>query len=135
MELKVIDEKLSVCKVKDYSRVDMTVPFTFTGCTDRERSLVCPTASVPPGTVARDDGWRALVIEGTLDFSLVGILSGISAVLAENGIGIFAVSTFDTDYVLVKAENLGKAVASLKEAGYGIKDRGVSWRPEGCRGT
>ncbi len=69
-------------------------------------------------TAAREDGWRAFRIEGVLDFSLTGILSAISGILAENGIGIFAVSTYNTDYILVKAENLVKALDVLREAGY-----------------
>ena len=67
----------------------------------------------------RDDGWRAFrVEEGPLDFSLVGILARISAVLAENQIGIFAVSTFNTDYILVKKDNFPKAQKALISAGY-----------------
>ena len=85
---------------------------------DRERSLVCPTDRVPVATLAREDGWRAFRIEGQLDFSLVGILARISSILAAEEIGIFAVSTFDTDYILVKAENLDRALSALARAGY-----------------
>jgi hypothetical protein len=70
--------------------------------------------------VAREDGWRAMRVVGTLDFSLTGILSGIATALADAKIGIFAVSTYDTDYILVKQENLDRAVEALKEAGYGF---------------
>jgi len=76
---------------------------------------------VPGNTVARSDGWRAFRIEGILDFSLVGILSSISGLLAGAGIGIFAVSTFNTDYIMTRAEDLEKALLVLLQAGYTIK--------------
>ena len=119
MKLCVLKESFSVCKVASYEGIDLDAPFVFTGSTDREKSLVCPTDRVPATTLAREDGWRAFRIEGQLDFSLVGILARISSVLAAEKIGIFAVSTFDTDYILVKAENLERALAALARAGYG----------------
>lgn len=85
---------LSVCKVKDYSGVDLTKPFCFTGTTDEENSLVCPEALVPGNTIERDDGWKGFRIIGQLDFSLIGILARISKILAEGGIGIFAISIY-----------------------------------------
>ena len=68
----------------------------------------------------RDDGWKAFRIQGILDFSLIGILSRIAGIFAENEIGIFAVSTFNTDYILTKKENYDKALEALKQAGYEI---------------
>ena len=121
LRMKAIGQDFSVCKVKDYSQIDLGQPFVFTGSTDEEKSLVCSTAIVPQNTVERDDGWKALRIIGILDFSLVGILSKISGILAENGIGIFAVSTFNSDYILVKAEAFARALAVLAEAGYTIE--------------
>ncbi len=120
MELKILDFDFSVCKVKDYSKVNFESGFCFTGKTDEENSLVCITQDVPENVTQRDDGWKALKILGVLDFSLTGILSKISTVLANGGIGIFAISTFNTDYVLVKSENLSKAVSLLSNAGYKI---------------
>ncbi len=119
--IEPLDVDLSVCKVEDYSQVDICRPFCFTGSTDEEFSLVCPTEMVPENTTERDDGWRAFRIAGVLDFSLVGILAGISAVLAEDKIGLFAVSTYNTDYILTKAENFEKAMDVLKSAGYIVK--------------
>ena len=121
MELKVIDKEFSVCKVSDCSEIDTGQPYIFTGSTDEERSLVCPTELVPGNTIERNDGWRAFRIEGVLDFSLIGILSKISTCLAENGIGIFAISTFNTDYVLTKENDFSKAIEVLELAGYTIK--------------
>ena len=118
MELHVIGETFTVCQISDPTQVDFTSPYYFLGRTDEELSLVCPTDRVPASTTQREDGWRAFRIQGVLDFSLIGILSAISAVLAENHIGIFAVSTYNTDYILTKEENFQKAVECLKQAGY-----------------
>lgn len=125
-EIKIILETLqprfSVCKVKDYSGVDMTKPFCFTGTTDNENSLVCPESLVPENTTERDDGWKGFRIIGQLDFSLIGILARISKILAEVGIGIFAISTYNTDYILTKEENFKKAMKVLKNAGYEVRE-------------
>ena len=120
--LEPLNTRFSVCKVVDYSCIDLTQPFCFTGTTDEERSLVCPESLVPNNTTERDDGWRCLRIVGQLDFSLIGILAGISEVLASNRIGIFAVSTFNTDYIFTKEEKYEKALQVLKAAGYVITD-------------
>ena len=82
--------------------------------------MVCMTADVPYDVIKRDDGWRAFRIQGELEFSLIGILSGITGILAENNIGIFAVSTFNTDYVFTKKENYARALEVLRTAGYKI---------------
>lgn len=126
MVLKRLPLDLSVCKLADASRIDLKKEFYFIGKTDDELSLVCLTEDVPAETSARDDGWKAFRIEGVLDFSLIGILSKISGVLADAGIGIFAVSTYNTDYVLVKAGNFAKALVELEKAGYEIALGGSS---------
>lgn len=122
MRIKVLKQDFSVCKVIDYTETDINKEFVFTGKTDEELSLVCPTDIVPQNTTDRDDGWRGMRIEGTLDFSLIGILAKISAILADNKIGIFVVSTYNTDYILTKAENFEKAVSLLRENGYEITE-------------
>ena len=119
--IEPLEPELSVCKVEDYSQIDISHPFCFTGSTNEEFSLVCPTEMVPANTTERDDGWRAFRIVGVLDFSLIGILAGISSVLAENKIGLFAVSTFNTDYILTKEEHFERALDVLRNAGYIIK--------------
>ena len=121
MLLKIIEETFSVCKVKDYYGIDLQADFVFTGSTDEEKSLVCPSRLVPDNTIERNDGWRAFRIMGVLDFSLIGILSKISTCLAENNIGIFAISTFNTDYILTKEENFEKAIKALESKGYKIE--------------
>ena len=120
LRMVALEPDFSVCKVEDYSRLDLGQPFVFMGSTDEEKSLVCPTAIVPQNTVERDDGWKALRIMGILDFSLIGILSRISGILAENRIGIFAVSTFNTDYVFVKKNDFDKSIKALEDAGFSI---------------
>jgi len=118
MKLKIIDAVFSVCKVTDYSQVNLDAPFCFIEKTDEENSLVCRMEDVPDNTISRDDGWKAFRVEGILDFSLIGILSRISGILAEKKIGIFAVSTYNTDYVLTKEESFEKALQALSEEGY-----------------
>lgn len=120
MELKKIDHKLTVCKVADVSDIDMSADFYFIGKTDEELSLVCRTEDTPARTTARDDGWRGFRIQGVLDFSLIGILSKLSGILADNKIGIFAVSTYNTDYILVKEENFERALDILAAEGYTV---------------
>ena len=102
MNLKKLPYELTVCKVADISDIDLSRDFFFVGKTDEELSLVCATKDAPTKTFEREDGWKGFRIEGVLDFSLIGILSKISGVLADNGIGIFAISTYNTDYILVK---------------------------------
>ena len=121
MDLRVIDKAFTVCKVKDYSTVDLTGEFVFIAKTDDEKSLVCETTLTPSDIVTREDGWRAFRIEGMLDFSLIGILSQISSLLADAGIGIFAISTFNTDYILTKKDCFDQALQLLENHGYTIR--------------
>lgn len=116
-----LDTEMSVCKVIDYSGIDLTWNFCFVEKTDEENSLVCQTAYVPENTTEREDGWKMFRIQGTLDFGMIGILSGISAVLAGKGIGIFAISTYNTDYILVKTDDFEAAIEALKNKGYSIE--------------
>lgn len=120
MELKKLDYALTVCKVASELDIDLDKEFYFIGKTDEEYSLVCITEDTPINTTERDDGWKGFRIQGVLDFSLIGILSKLSSILADNKIGIFAVSTFNTDYILVKEENFDKALNVLALAGYAI---------------
>ena len=106
MELKKLNKDFSVCKVKDYSLVNLDAEYSFVGKTDEERSLVCITNDVPSNVIQRDDGWKGFRVQGVLDFSLVGILSEISDILSDNGISIFAISTYNTDYILIKRKTI-----------------------------
>ena len=120
MRIKKLNCDFSVCRVADYSLVNLNADYCFIEKTEEENSLVCMTEDVPANTTEREDGWKAFRIEGVLDFSLIGILAGIAGVLAEHGISIFAVSTYNTDYVLIKRESYGKALEILGGAGYEI---------------
>lgn len=120
MEIKKIDYDFTVCKVKDYTLVNMDDAYCFIGKTDEEKSLVCRTENVPDNVIEQEDGWKAFRIQGILDFSLIGVLSKIATLLAENNIGIFVVSTYNTDYVFVKEEKILEALQLLADAGYQI---------------
>ena len=120
MELKKLPYDLTICKVKSENELDLNKDFYFVAKTDEEISLVCFTDDTPQNTIERDDGWKCFRIQGVLDFSLIGILSEISSILAENKTGIFAVSTFNTDYILVKEENFEKSLKLLSLNGYSI---------------
>lgn len=120
LTIKPITEEFAICQVEDYSQVNLENPFVFTGATDDEKSLVCPIALVPENALTVDKTWSVFRIEGVLDFSLIGILSKISSLLAENNIGIFAISTYNTDYILTKTADFQRALQVLKEAKYTI---------------
>lgn len=122
MKLKTLPFSFTVCKLSKINNINFIPEFCFIGKTDEEISLVCKTEDTPADTIERDDGWRGFRIEGVLDFSLIGILSKLSAVLAENKIGIFAVSTYNTDYIFVKSENFSRALKALTDAGYTVVD-------------
>lgn len=120
MELLCIPGEFTVCRVSELTAETLAQDFVFAARTDEELSLVCRTEAAPAETLAREDGWRAFRIRGVLDFSLIGILAPIAQLLAEKRIGIFAVSTFNTDYILVKAAQFCAAMEALKQAGYTV---------------
>lgn len=120
MILEILKYNFSVCKIKKDTEVT-TRDFCFLSYTDEEISLVCPTEIVPKDTLEREDGWNGFRIQGVLDFSLIGILSKISSILAANKIGIFAVSTYNTDYLFIKSEDFQNALSVLQKEGYKIK--------------
>lgn len=118
IKIERVNHDFTICKIQDASRVNLSSQFVFLGKTDEELSLVCLTEDVPDNAYIKDDGWKAFRIQGELDFSLIGILSAITGVMAENQIGVFAISTYNTDYVLVRSENYEKALKVLEESGY-----------------
>jgi len=118
MKLRVLPERLSVVKLSAAEEIKLDEPICFAAHTGSEVSLVCREDRVPEGALMREDGWRGFYVEGTLEFSLVGILAGISAALAGAGVAMFALSTFDTDYILVKDEMLKEALDALEKAEY-----------------
>lgn len=100
--------------------------------TDDELSIVC-RSSVEVASRAEDGGWSCLKVRGPLEFTATGILAGVSAALALAQVSVFAVSTYDTDYLFVKTARLGDALEALRIAGYAVQadDRGPE--PEGGR--
>jgi hypothetical protein len=110
--LKVMPWKLAVCKLPLNARLPRVKGFFCMTKADGEYTLVCDSKFVPPDAIA-ESGWTAFRVEGKLGFGLTGILSSIASPLADAKIGIFAISTFDTDYVLVKQEKLEAAIATL----------------------
>lgn len=121
MKLKIINQDFSICKVEDLSLIDYSDEFCFISKTDEELSLVCSTNLVPANAIECNNGWKAFRIQGILDFSLIGILSRVSTLLAENKIGIFAVSTYNTDYILTKKEDFDSSIKVLERNGYIVK--------------
>ena len=124
MKIKPLKQKFSICKLKQIPPTS-TSDFVFYARTDEEISMICETDKVPRDLLEENpsDDWRAFRIAGTLDFSLTGILARISKILADNSIGIFAVSTFNTDYILVKEENFNRALDILVESDYEVEGR------------
>jgi len=117
MKIRSLPYRLTVCKLDHIEELTGFYSLTVTG---EEISLVCETDRTPQGILAREDGWRTFKVEGPLDFSLVGILARISSCLAERAIPLFALSTYDTDYVLVKEQCFEESLAALKEKGFTI---------------
>lgn len=122
LTLSILPVPLSICQLPASAPIPawaLTGEFYSITRTNDELSLVCPEASVP-GDVPAESGWRALKVEGLLDFTLVGILAGLAGALAQAGISLFAISTYETDTILVKEARLSEAMKALSAAGYGI---------------
>ena len=118
IELEKIDRDFTICKMETIENVDLSQEFVFVQKTLDEISMVCESAHVPENAIAAETGWKALKVSGTLDFGLIGIIAGIANVLAEVEISIFVISTYDTDYVLIKADNYNRGIQELRNRGY-----------------
>lgn len=116
MTLEVLEKNFAICKLTKIDKVPKNVAFYSLTVTENEISLVCEEENVPKNCKA-ETSFRAMRIKGILDFSLTGIIAWISGILAQAGISIFSVSTYDTDYVLVREEDLEQAVTVLKNKG------------------
>jgi hypothetical protein len=120
LSLTVLPGTFAICRLDPAAPLP---PWAETGVlrsatrTPTELSIVCRDDAVP-SDVTSSRGWRAIAVDGTLDFALTGILATLAAPLAAAGISIFAIATHDTDYVLVKADTLSRAVAALSAAGH-----------------
>ena len=118
MLLRKLPYELTLCKVLSPAEINLYADFFFIGKTDEELSLVCLTTDVPVHTTSRNDGWRGFRVEGELDFAYISNLSDLTTLLADKRIDIFAVSTFNTDYILVKDAQFERATEVLTGGGY-----------------
>ena len=121
MILEKIDADFSVCKIIDMRGVDFSRPFVFLSKTDEELSLVCESSYVPECATDVEAGWKAFRVAGTLDFGLIGVVARISNILADAEISIFVISTYNTDYILLKAESFDKGLRVLMSNGYAVR--------------
>jgi putative acetyltransferase len=121
--LTLLKDSFAVCKLEDNASIP---PWATTGNffsitrTADELSVICRQEVVPDG-IPCEHGWRCLRVAGTIPFSVVGVLASLTAPLAEVGISVFAVSTHDTDYLLVKEQDLTAAVGVLQRQGHTVR--------------
>jgi uncharacterized protein len=123
LTLSLLPDTLTICRLTPDAPIPhwaLTGSFFSITRTADELSIVCPQSNAPPA-IQCDQDWRCLKIEGPLDLSLIGILASLTVPLARAGIGIFAVSTYDTDYVLVKEKHLEEAVLVLSQEGHHVR--------------
>jgi hypothetical protein len=121
MQLKALEQEFTVCQIAHTAQIDFAGAFVFVSKTDDEISLVCESHAVPTDALAAEAGWKALKICGVLDFGMVGVIAKIAGLLAGEQISVFVVSTYNTDYILVKAEQLERAVKALVAQGYQVE--------------
>src|ERR1700754_1954314 len=120
MELTVLPETLAICRLPAGDRIpswaleEHEALSSITRTAD-ELSIVCAEEAVPPDDVQAEPGWRALQVPGPIPFATTGVLASIAPPRAAAGISIFAVSTYDTDYVLVREDDVERALAVLRE--------------------
>jgi hypothetical protein len=123
LRLSVLEEHLAVCRLEPRAEIPAwatSAPFFCVARTPDELSVVCPEELVPAG-ITCERPWRALKLRGPFSFELTGVLASVAAPLAESGVGLLAIATYDTDYVLVKAERLGTAISALRESGHEVR--------------
>lgn len=123
LNLSLLDTPLAVCRLPhdaDLPALPSAAEFLSVTRTGDELSLVIPEGMVPDDAVA-ESGWRAFKVAGPLEFSLLGILASLSATFANAGVSIFAVSTYDTDYVLCKKDHVETAINALRDAGHTVE--------------
>ena len=122
LRLSLLAGRLAVCRLDAGSQIPAwakAAPFFCATGTAEELSVVCAEERVPAGTVC-ERGWRAMKVEGPLDFGLTGVLASVAVSLAESEVGILAIATYDTDYVLLQESQLDIAARELRERGHEI---------------
>jgi hypothetical protein len=127
LTLSTLDEGFAVCRLDGTSRVPewvLSLDFFSVTRTPRELSIVAPEEAFEqarlPAEARVEGGWTCLAVAGPLDFSLVGVLAGLTDALAAAGVSVFAISTYDTDYLLVKKQELARATEALRAAGHHV---------------
>jgi uncharacterized protein len=130
MNLILHAEIFAICRLETNASLPLWAQGHFVSITRtaHELSVVCPHHNVP-NTIQCERGWRMVQVEGAMDLSLVGVLASLTKPLAEAGINLFALSTYDTDYLLVKEEKLEAAKKALEEAGHKFMDNISDHRP------
>jgi hypothetical protein len=124
--LVVLNDRLAICRLDSgqplppWAQAGKGEFFSATR-TPEELSVIVAGSRAPPDAKCERD-WRLLKVRGPLDFNLVGIIAGLSGTLADAGVSIFALSTYDTDYLMVKEADFDRAVAALRQAGYPISE-------------
>lgn len=122
LNLQLLPETLAVCRLEPGCEVPdwaMQGPFCSVTRTPDEVSVVCPERAVPADAKA-ERGWRILKVEGPLDFSMTGVLACLTRPLAEANVSVFVLSTYDTDYLLIRDRDVTSAVAVLRAAGHSV---------------
>ena len=122
LTMKLLKEKCGICRLDKTEVIPEWATnsdfFSITKTSD-ELSIVCYQENIPNDIKCEKD-WRILEVEGPLDFSLIGILASISTILSQSGISIFAISTYDTDYILIKEKDIANAIQSLVKERYDV---------------
>ena len=124
LTLELLVERLAIVRLPpdaDVPQLPLSGSLLSLTVTRDEISIVCPEDAVPEGAESAS-GWRALRVAGELDFSLIGIMASLTGALAAVGVSVFALSTFTTDYLLVREETLDRAIAALRTAGHTVTD-------------
>ena len=119
--LRIRPEQLAICTLSADEPIPAWVSGEFVSITrtETELSIVCPEQIVPPGLKV-SNAWRCLEIEGPLDLQMVGVLAALSNTLADADVSLFAISTFETDYLLIRDAQLFNAVSALRAAGHDL---------------
>jgi hypothetical protein len=124
LKLKVLSSNYGVCRFDPHTEVPswaMQGDFFTVSKSQEELSIVCQ-ASLIPADIKAEKEWRIFKIEGPFSFTQIGILNAVTSVLSENGISLFAVSTFDTDYIMVKCADLDRSIQALRKAEHQVDD-------------
>ena len=122
LSLKILPHPMAVCRLEPTAPLPAWIGETgFYSLTrsETELTIVCPETRLAPGTTS-EIGWRCFKVQGPLDFSEIGIILSLTQPLAENGVAVFVISTFDTDYFMVKEKDLAKAIDALTAEGHRV---------------